>query len=148
MSRLVRNLYRIAFCGGWLALAGPAHALTITIDGSQTNQVIDGFGVNHNYQGWTNDDLKPVIDALIDQGNMTLFRVVFNNTDWEGTNDNSDSTVMNWDYYNTIYSSPPFEQLWGPHCVSGTKRESRTAPSLISRVTVRIDGWRSAGTRL
>src|SRR5580700_6436610 len=97
---------------GWLALAGTAGA-QITVNGAQTNQIIDGFGVNLNYQGWTNTDLEPVIDALVDQANATLFRVILDNSDWEATNDNSDADVMNWDYYNTIYSSPKFQQLWG-----------------------------------
>ena len=100
------------FCA-WFALAVGVRAQPVVIDGSQTNQLIEGFGVNLNYQGWTNNDLKPVIDALVGQANMTLFRVVFDNTDWEGTNDNDDPDVMNWDYYNTIYSSATFQQLWG-----------------------------------
>jgi O-glycosyl hydrolase len=87
-------------------------AATITIDGSQTNQVIEGFGVNINSWGWTNQDLKPVVDGLIDGAGMTLFRVVVNNG-WETTNDNDDPNVMNWNYYNAIYSSPDFEKLWG-----------------------------------
>jgi O-glycosyl hydrolase len=88
-----------------------ARAATITIDGSVTNQTIEGFGVNINYWGWTNQELKPVIDGLIDGAGMTLFRVVVNNG-WEATNDNDDPNVMNWDYYNTLYSSPDFEKVW------------------------------------
>ena len=45
-----------------------------------TYQVIDGFGVNANYRSWNGDELKPVLDALIDQAGMTLFRVVYDNT--------------------------------------------------------------------
>ena len=89
-----------------------ALAATITINGSVTNQSIEGFGVNINCLGWTNEELKPVIDGLIDEAGMTLFRVVVNNG-WEATNDNDDPSVMNWDYYNTIYSSPDFEKIWG-----------------------------------
>jgi O-glycosyl hydrolase len=87
-------------------------AATITIDGSETNQIIEGFGVNINARGWTNQDLKPVIDGLIDGAGMTLFRVVVNNG-WEAINDNDDPNVMNWDYYNSLYSSPDFEKVWG-----------------------------------
>jgi O-glycosyl hydrolase len=87
-------------------------AATITVDGSQTNQVIEGFGVNINYWGWTNQDLKPVIDGLIDGAGVTLFRVIKNNG-WEATNDNDDPHLMNWDYYNALYGSPDFEKLWG-----------------------------------
>jgi O-glycosyl hydrolase len=87
-------------------------AATVTIDGSETNQVIEGFGVNINSWGWTNQELNPVIDGLIDGAGMTLFRVIVNNG-WEATNDNDNPNVMNWDYYNALYSSPDFEKVWG-----------------------------------
>jgi O-glycosyl hydrolase len=87
-------------------------AATITIDGSETNQIIEGFGVNINTWGWTNQELKPVIDGLVDGAGMTLFRVVVNNG-WETTNDNDDPNVMNWDYYNALYGSAEFEKVWG-----------------------------------
>ena len=47
-------------------------AATVTIDGSETNQVIEGFGVNINSWGWTNQELNPVIDGLIDGAGMML----------------------------------------------------------------------------
>jgi O-glycosyl hydrolase len=97
-----------------LALAGPALAATVTVDGAQTYQVIDGFGVNANHRNWTNNELKPVLDALVDQAGLTLFRVVYDNTDWEQTSVyNSNPTNINWTYYNSVYSSPDFEALWG-----------------------------------
>ena len=86
-------------------------AATLTIDGSQTNQIIDGFGVNANYYAWNNSDLIPALDALIDDAGMSLFRVIFNNG-WETTNDNGDPDVMNWSYYNALYSGPEFQKLW------------------------------------
>src|SRR5664280_3387546 len=86
------------------ALSGPAGAATVTINGAQTYQVIDGFGVNANHRSWTNNELQPVLDAMIDQAGMTLFRVIYDRTDWEATNDNTNSAVMNWSYYNTVYS--------------------------------------------
>lgn len=85
---------------------------TFAINGGITYQVIDGFGVNVNSQIWTNNQLEPVIDALIDQGGMTQFRVIIGNANWEGTNDNGDADVMNLDYYNGIYSTPRFQSLW------------------------------------
>jgi O-glycosyl hydrolase len=99
----------------WLlaAMAGSVRAATLTIDGSQTYQVIDGFGVNANHRSWTNNELVPVLDALIDEGGMTLFHVIFDNSNWEAVNDNSDPNVMNWDYYNGVYSAPDFQKLWG-----------------------------------
>ena len=96
-----------------LILLCPAvNASVITFNGASTNQVIDGFGVNANHRSWNNDELKPVLDALIDQAGMTLFRVIYDNTDWEATNDNSDPNVMNWAYYAPIYQSAEFTKLW------------------------------------
>ncbi|MGO9479054.1 MAG: hypothetical protein ACLP7I_14065 [Limisphaerales bacterium] len=88
-------------------------AQTVTVDGSQVFQTIEGFGVNVNHRSWTNNEVQPVIDAFIDQAGMTLFRIIWDNTDWEATNDNSNPNVMNWSYYNQIYSGPEFQQLWG-----------------------------------
>src|SRR5262249_37179988 len=31
---------------------------------------------------------------------------------WEETNDNDDPDVMNWSYYNDLYSGPEFQKLW------------------------------------
>src|SRR5689334_2290850 len=84
---------------------------TVTIDASVTNQIIDGFGVNANYWHFNSNELWPPLDALIDEGGMTLFRVVINNG-WEAVNDNDDPDVMNWDFYNAIYNSPEFEKAW------------------------------------
>ena len=94
-------------------LAGSVRATTLTIDGAKTYQVIDGFGVNANHRSWNTNELPPVLDALIDEAGMTLFHVIFDNNNWEAANDNSDPNVMNWDYYNGVYSAPDFQKLWG-----------------------------------
>jgi O-glycosyl hydrolase len=107
---------RVTFLVGPLVLAllgasGPnVGAANITVDGSQTYQTIDGFGVNANYYSW-GEDLQPVLDGLIDQAGMTLFRVIFNEG-WETNNDNGDASVMNWDYYNAVYGGPDAQKLW------------------------------------
>ena len=109
---------KISLCLGLTAamvLVGPeqrAGAASVTIDGAQTYQVIEGFGVNANYWSWNSTDLQPVLNALIDQAGMTLFRVIFNEG-WETTNDNSDSNLMNWNYYNALYSTTEAQKLWG-----------------------------------
>jgi hypothetical protein len=95
---------------GWCPWASGA---TVTLNGAATNQVIDGFGANINHRSWNNDELKPVLDALIDQAGLTLFRVIYDKTNWEATNDNSDPNVMNWSYYGQIYSSADFQKMWG-----------------------------------
>ena len=82
------------------------------MDGARIGQVIDGFGVNVNHRSWNGRELQPVLDALIDQAGMTLFRVVYDNTDWEATNDNADPPVIDWPYYDALYGSSAFTRLW------------------------------------
>lgn len=43
-----------------------AWGATLTFTGAQTNQYIDGFGVNANYYDWNTNDLGPVLTALQD----------------------------------------------------------------------------------
>ena len=85
--------------------------VTLTVDGSQTFQTIDGFGVNANSASWNSTELIPAIDSLIDNGS-TIWRVVIDNQDWEATNDDADPNNYNWTAYNSIYSSPKFEKMW------------------------------------
>ncbi len=95
-----------------LGLTLVGEAATVTIAGSQTYQVIEGFGVNANHRSWNNNELQPVLDALIDQAGMTLFRVIFDKADWEATNDNGDPAVLNWTYYNQLYTNSDFQKQW------------------------------------
>ena len=103
---------RLTSCLAAVLWGSQLWAATVTLDGATTYQVIDGFGVNANHRSWKGDELKPVLDALIDQAGLSLFRVVFDDTDWEATNDNTDPAVMNWAYYNSVYSSAQFTPLW------------------------------------
>ena len=68
--------------------------------------------MNANTHSWTNTELQPVFDALIDQAGLSLFQLNIINSNWEMTNDNSDANVMNWSYYNTIYTNADFSKLW------------------------------------
>jgi O-glycosyl hydrolase len=96
-------------------LSASVSAAVITIDGSLTYQVIEGFGANINHRSWNTNELPRVLDALIDQAGMTLFRVIFDKTDWEAANDNGDPNIIDWGYYGStnVYASPDFEKLWG-----------------------------------
>ena len=97
-----------------LLLTSTASAVTVTINGAQTYQTIDGFGVNANAGSWTNDDLVPVMDAFINQAGMTMFLVEFvGNCNWYTYNANPGSSLTNWAYFNSVYSGPNFQQLWG-----------------------------------
>src|ERR1051326_8183928 len=110
--RAVKRLQVLIVVSSVLAVASNARAATVTIDGATTYQTIEGFGVNANHRSWGND-LKPVLDQLIDEAGMTHFRVIFDNADWETNNDNGDPKVMNWAYYKTVYSSPEWQKMWG-----------------------------------
>src|SRR5581483_3815369 len=81
---------------GLLLLSSTAGFCAVTFNGAVTNQVIEGFGVNANHRSWNGTELTPVLDSLIDQAGMTLFRVIYDNSNWEGTNDTSSSTNMDW----------------------------------------------------
>src|SRR5277367_6608781 len=101
------NGWRVMFCMvvTLVTFSRPARA-QYTVNGAQTNQVIDGFGVNINHRSWNGDELKPMLDTMISQGGFTIFRVIFDNTDWVATNNASQ------DYYNSVYGSARFEKLW------------------------------------
>ena len=96
-----------------VAVLSVVPAGTIAVNGSVGYQIMDGFGVSVNSLSWIGNDLKPVLDAYIDQAGMTLFHAVVENSNWEGTNDNSDPNVMNWAYYTNVYAQPDFQKLWG-----------------------------------
>lgn len=85
----------------------------LTVNGTQTFQTMDGFGVNINSLSWKNGESKPAIDLLADQMGATTWRVVFDEEDWENPNDNADPHVFDWNYYHALYSNAKFQNLWG-----------------------------------
>lgn len=85
----------------------------LAVNGAQTFQTIDGFGVNINSLSWKNGELAPALDRLVDEVGAKTWRVVFDMMDWESTNDNADPHSANWDYYNALYSNTKFQNLWG-----------------------------------
>ncbi len=84
----------------------------LTIDGNQRFQTIDGFGVSANSASWNNGELRPAIDRLVDEGGSTVWRVIIDMADWEAQNDDANPANFNWTYYDAIFSSPKFEELW------------------------------------
>ena len=76
----------------------PLNAATVTIDGSQTYQIIDGFGANINH--WNTNEIGPVLDALVDQAGLTLFRVIYDTVNWDTTHGDS------------VYSNPDWQLMW------------------------------------
>jgi len=90
---------------------GGGGGTNLAINGSQQFQTIDGFGISANSLSWNNGELRPAIDQLVN-GGSTIWRVVIDMADWEATNDDADPNNFNWAYYDTIYSSGKFEELW------------------------------------
>lgn len=122
-----------------VSIAHSAHAATsLTVDGNQRFQTIDGFGVNANSLSWNNGELVPAVDLLADEMGATLWRVVFDMEDWEVTNDNSDANVFNWDYYNGVYSSAKFQNLWG---TLGYLNQKGISSGIILSLMGRVPDW-------
>jgi O-glycosyl hydrolase len=96
-----------------VAAESNAHGVPLTIDGAQTFQTIDGFGVNVNAHSWNDGEVRPALDLLHDRMGATLFRVAYDMEDWESTNDNADPDTPDWAYYNSLYSNASFQELWG-----------------------------------
>ena len=110
----------------------------LIVDGSQQFQKIDGFGVNANSLSWNNGELKAAIDMLADEMGSTQWRVVIDQEDWEAVNDNSDPNVFNWDYYNSVYSSPKFQNLWG---TIGYLNQKGISSSIILSFMGNVSNW-------
>ncbi|MEX1254799.1 MAG: flexitail domain-containing putative surface protein [Dehalococcoidia bacterium] len=97
----------------WSEPASAGSTVNLTVDGSQQFQDIDGLGVNINPKNWNDGELIPALDLLADQLGAEIFRVdPFGQSDWEVVNDNSQAGTFNWAYYNDIYESPSFQDLW------------------------------------
>jgi O-glycosyl hydrolase len=94
------------------SVATPTPTMTATLDGNQKFQIMDGFGTSVNSGAWDNGELRPALDMLVDQNGSKIMRVIIENMDWEATNDDADPNNYNWTYYNNLYSTPRFEELW------------------------------------
>jgi hypothetical protein len=89
---------------------------TLTVDGSQHFQTIDGFGTNLSSEAWNNGAVTPSLDILLNHG-YKLYRVIVEPVQgWEDSNPNTgqfSTTNPNWGYYNNLYgTSTKFTNLW------------------------------------
>ena len=132
-----------------------AAGTALTINGNQRFQTIDGFGISANSASWDNGELRPAIDKLIDENGSTIWRVVIEMADWEATNDDADPNNFNWTYYNTIYSSPRFEELWATIAYLNQKGRHEPAdaqlhgpgPHVVGRCGICRLQWKTSGWR-
>jgi hypothetical protein len=119
----------------------------LAINGSQTFQTMDGFGVNINSLSWKNGQLAPALDRLVDELGAKTWRVVFDMMDWESTNDNADPNTPDWAYYNALYSNAKFQNLWGTLRYLNQKGvTSGIALSFMGRVPAWMGGARITST--
>jgi hypothetical protein len=97
-----------------IAFIDRASAQNTVIDGGIKYQTIHGLGVNINPQSWNvnPDALKKILDSLVDGLGCTSFRLMYDDCDWEKTNDNSDPETYNWTYFDSIYSAPRITCVW------------------------------------
>ncbi len=104
----------IATCTAMFALVIAASAQNTTVNGAIKYQTIHGLGVNVNPHSWNVNpgSVKKVLDSLVTGMGSTSFRLMFDDTDWEGVNDNNDPNVYNWAYYDSIYTAPRFSGVW------------------------------------
>ncbi len=113
-------------------------AVTLSVDGAQQYQTIDGFGVNINSLSWKNGELMPALDRLSDEMGATLWRVVFDMEDWEAENDNSDPAVMDWTYYDALYGNDKFQNLWG---TIGYLNQKGASTGIVLSFMGRVPDW-------
>ena len=118
-------------------------AASLTVDGAQRFQTMDGFGVSVNSASWKGGELKPAIDLLVDQNGSTIWRVVIDNTDWEAVNDDGDPGHFNWAYYEPIYTSRKFQDLWSTIAYLNSKGITK---NLIISLMGPGPAWMGGGT--
>ena len=112
-SALARIALVVSAVAGLADTASLQVPVDVTIDGLQTFQTMDGFGVNINALSWKNGEAAPVLDRLVDELGAKTWRVVFDMMDWESANDNADPHAPNWEYYDALYANAKFQNLWG-----------------------------------
>lgn len=87
--------------------------VTLSLNPSQRFQTMDGLGMNLNATAWNNGAVVPQLDNAINNLGASLFRVIIESVaGWEDTNDNADPFVANQTYYNQLYSTTKFTDLW------------------------------------
>ncbi len=139
-----RSVETVVFAASRAATAAArqdGHALTV--DGARRFQTIDGFGVNANPASWNGGRLTSALDLLADQLNATVWRVIVESTEnWETRNDNSDPNVFDWAYYNALYSSAKFQNVWG--VLDYLKRKA--VPVIMVNVMGVVPAWMGGDT--
>lgn len=115
---MLAGISTLILCLVSLSIKAQERKVSVSIDGSEKIQQIDGFGVNINTVWWFNGDyrdvlaVRPAIDILIDSLGATIFRAVIEEMDWEKVNDNDSPDTFNWNYYKKVFSDKRFDGVW------------------------------------
>jgi hypothetical protein len=97
-----------------ISLFGPAQAAraaTVSVNGDIRYQKLDGFGASVNAHSWDAGAAAPALSALDTMG-VRIWRVIYDTSAWEATNDDADPAHFNWSEYDAWFSSPAFEEVW------------------------------------
>ncbi len=102
---------------------------------------MDGFGVNANPDNWRGGQLAPALDVLVESLNARIWRVEFDGfSRWEAVNDDPDPFHFNWTYYNQIYESPEFQDVWSTVAYLNQKNVQ-----VVLAGTGIVPGWMGGG---
>jgi O-glycosyl hydrolase len=113
-------------------------SVSMTIDGAQRFQTIDGFGVNANSLPWDNGALAPALGQLTDTLDASVWRVIVESKEgWQDTPDGGSATSYDWAYYARLYETPKFQALWG---VLGYSQQKRV-PTIMLNVMGCAPTW-------
>ncbi len=116
----------------------PVSSANVVVSGNTQYQRIVGMGANANSNAWENGALRPALDKLIDEGGVSMWRVIVESHEgWETSNDDNDPFNFNWSYYNALYETPKFQSLWAvlDHL------KARNAPYILLNVMGEVPQW-------
>ena len=94
-------------------MSDPGHFCQITVDGMQSFQTIDGFGVNINSKYWDGGQLVPTMDLLCQDLGATLYRVdIWGKSNWIDPAGTIGPVALAADHLAAIYCSDMFGRGW------------------------------------
>jgi len=94
-------------------MSDPGKFCQITVDGRQSFQTIDGFGVNINSKYWDGGRLAPTMDLLREDLGATLYRVdIWGKSNWIDPAGTVGPSALDEAHLSAIYSGDVFGRGW------------------------------------
>lgn len=92
----------------------PGKMLKAQVNGNQTFQTIDGFGVNINSKYWKKGQLIPAMDLLLDDLGATIYRIdIYGKSNWIDPDGSVGSSSLNPENLARLYQGEIFQDGWG-----------------------------------